>query len=89
MKFNALQSFSLGRKLAWTEKGHLALVPEDTAPGDKIVLCRGSKLPLVVKKAAGGEPTTKRWQLLESCYVHGIMKGEAWDEGLCEEMELV
>ncbi|KAK7743352.1 hypothetical protein SLS62_010626 [Diatrype stigma] len=85
VKFNALQSFSLGRKLAWTEKGYLALVPEDTAPGDKVVLCRGSKLPLVVK--AAGEPN--RWKLLESCYVHGIMNGEAWDEGLCEEMELI
>lgn len=85
VKFNSMQVYSLGRKLAWTEKGYLALVPEDTTTGDKIVLCQGSRIPLLVKEA--GEPN--RWNHLEGCYVHGIMGGEAWNESLCEEMELI
>jgi hypothetical protein len=85
VKFNSLQGCSLGRKLAWTEKGYLALVPQDSQAGDKIVLCKGSRLPLLMR--ATREPN--QWRVLEGCYVHGIMHGEAWNESLCTEMELI
>lgn len=83
--FNTLQKYSIGRKLAWTGKGYLALVAQDTAVGDKVVLCKGSKFPLVMKSTS--QPN--QWQVVEGCYVHGIMQGEAWDETQCVEMNLV
>lgn len=83
--FNALQKFSVGRRLAWTEKGYLALVPQETAAGDKVILCKGSKLPLVMTST----PQPNQWKVVEGCYIHGIMKGEAWDEAQCVEMELI
>lgn len=83
-KFNALQRFTGGRKLAWTRKGYLGLVPAETQPGDHIVLCKGSKLPLVMRAVESNQ-----WRLLEACYIHGIMSGEGWDEKLCVEMEVM
>lgn len=50
---------------------------------DEIVLCKGSKLPLLARRYG------TQLKLLESCYVHGIMYGEAWDESKCAEMEFI
>ncbi|KAI1640930.1 heterokaryon incompatibility protein-domain-containing protein [Biscogniauxia mediterranea] len=83
--FNAMQSLVIGRKLAWTRKGYLALVPDNVQPGDSIVLCRGSKLPLVTRPS--GQPNKR--ELIGACYVHGITRGEAWDVSRCREMEIV
>ncbi|CAJ2506410.1 Uu.00g005400.m01.CDS01 [Anthostomella pinea] len=84
-KFNAMQMLTIGRKLAWTRKGFLALVPEVTQTGDSIVLCKGSRLPLLMSQSR----QTKQWEVFEPCYVHGIMRGEAWDETLCRRMEVI
>jgi hypothetical protein len=85
VKFNSLQSLSVGRKLAWTEKGYLALVHEDTKTGDAIALAKGSGLPLTMRATEGAN----QWKVLEGCYVHGIMHGEAWDESLCSEINVI
>ncbi|KAM0818145.1 putative heterokaryon incompatibility protein or allele protein [Seiridium cardinale] len=85
VKFNKLQQYSVGRKLAWTERGYLALVSQDTEAGDRIVLCKGSRLPVVAR--ATDRPD--QWKVLNGCYVHGIMKGEAWDADKCAGMQLI
>lgn len=66
------------RGLACTTNGYLALVPMDSRPGDKIALCRGSKLPLVLTRWA--------WDLVSCIHVHGIMHGEAWDPDRCDTL---
>lgn len=72
------------RRLAKTEKGHLALVPPSTRTGDRIVLLAGGKTPYVARQSSG---LPQRWELVGDCYVHGIMFGEAWKEDLCVEMQ--
>ncbi|KAK4460584.1 heterokaryon incompatibility protein-domain-containing protein [Cladorrhinum samala] len=71
------------RRLARTEKGHLALVPQLAERGDRVALCRGGKLPLILRQRDIG------WELVGSAYVHGIMRGEAWEEGRCERLVIV
>ncbi|KAI1500456.1 heterokaryon incompatibility protein-domain-containing protein [Biscogniauxia marginata] len=83
--FNSMQGLIIGRKLAWTQKGYLALVPENIKAGDNIVLCQGSKLPLGMRPSK--QPN--QWELVGTCYVHGITRGEAWDRSRCKEMEIV
>jgi Heterokaryon incompatibility protein (HET) len=74
----------VGRRIARTSKGHLALVAPETRVGDAIGLFRGGKTPLILRpKGAEG------WELVGDAYVHGIMKGEAWDDAKCEEMDFV
>ena len=85
----AVQSFwdpvrvSTCRRLARTEKGYLALVPHNSQPGDKIALCRGGKLPLVLRASL-----KDTWELVGCSYVHGIMHGEAWDVARCNTLKI-
>ena len=85
----AVQSFwdpvrvSTSRRLARTEKGYLALVPHSSQPGDKIALCRGGKLPLVLRASL-----KDTWELVGCSYVHGIMHGEAWDVNRCNTLRI-
>ena len=72
------------RRLARTAKGYLALIPKHAQAGDRVVLCRGSKLPLILRPTHGNQ-----WELVGCSYVHGIMHGEAWREDGCEEFRLV
>ena len=81
--FVSATDITLGRRLARTEKGFIALVPELSQPGDCVALLRGGKLPLMVR-ARGSQ-----WEMIGCAYVHGIMFGEAWDESACEDMEVV
>ncbi|KAF1948570.1 HET-domain-containing protein [Byssothecium circinans] len=68
------------RRMVRTKKGYLALAPRFTQPGDWIGVYKGGKLPLVVRKAGA------HLVLIGEGYVHGLMKGEAWDETGCEQM---
>jgi hypothetical protein len=85
----AVQSFwdpvrvSTSRRLARTEKGYLALVPHSSQPGDRIALCRGGKLPLVLRASL-----KDTWELVGCSYVHGIMHGEAWDVTRCNKLRI-
>ncbi|KAI0603463.1 heterokaryon incompatibility protein-domain-containing protein [Biscogniauxia sp. FL1348] len=83
--FNAMQELSIGRKLAWTKRGYLALVPNNMRVGDHIVLCKGSKLPLGMRSSR----LPKEREFVGPCYVHGISRGEAWDGSRCREIEIV
>ena len=56
-----------GRRLIWTEKGYLALVPEESKVGDSIVLVQGARLPFIMRPKESG------WRLLGPSYVHGVV----------------
>ena len=71
--WSALRS-SMGRRLAWTGKGYLALMPADAAVGDLVVLLKGGKMPFILR------PQAASMRLLGPSYVHGIMGGELMDE---------
>ncbi|KAK5996317.1 Heterokaryon incompatibility 6-like protein [Cladobotryum mycophilum] len=76
---------TLGRRLARTEKGYLAIVPRWSVVGDEVALFEGSKAPLIVRRNI--DKCAK--QLIGPCYVHGIMYGEAWDDTLSKQVVMV
>ncbi|KAI1435777.1 heterokaryon incompatibility protein-domain-containing protein [Xylaria sp. CBS 124048] len=70
-------------RMARTDAGRLAKLPGAARIGDKIILLKGSKYPVVVR------PTMQRWEFVGCCFVDGIMYGEAWHSELVREMEFV
>ncbi|KAK5208749.1 hypothetical protein LTR41_005978 [Exophiala xenobiotica] len=67
------------RRLARTESNGFALVPETSIMNDIIVVFRGVALPFVLRKHGDG------YQIVGVSYVHGLMDGEALEQGLGEE----
>jgi hypothetical protein len=72
---NAIIKAMKGRRLCTTGKGYLGIFPASSRSGDSIVLLSGGKTPYVIRKK-----TNNRWRFVGECYIHGYMKGEAWDE---------
>lgn len=72
------------RQLARTGRGCLALVPKHAQHGDRVVVCRGSKLPLILRPSSNEQG----WEFVGCAYVHGIMYGEAWTEDECRDIRL-
>jgi hypothetical protein len=58
----------------------MGLAPEATKKGDSIALLKGGRLPFVLRKEG------ENWAMLGSCYIHGIMYGEGFDEKGCGTM---
>lgn len=72
-----------GRRMVKTASGRLGLAPAGCMVGDKIVLCRGGSMPLVLRQD-GCE-----WKLIGAAYIHGIMYGEAYEDQKCETIALI
>ena len=69
---NWVWHFCNGRSLFTTEEGHIGLAPRAAKPGDRVCVLLGSDAPFLLR------PTVdKQYQLVGSCYTHGIMSGEA------------
>lgn len=68
------------RRMIRTKEGYIALAPRCTKPGDWIGVFKGGKLPLVVRQDGD------YFELIGESYVHGMMKGEAWNESKCKLM---
>jgi hypothetical protein len=69
-----------GHVMIYTSQGYMGLAPEATKKGDSIALLKGGRLPFVLGKEG------ENWAVLGSCYIHGIMYGEGFDEKRCETM---
>ncbi|KAG4430058.1 hypothetical protein IFR05_014462 [Cadophora sp. M221] len=67
---------SLGSRLAVTKSGLFAVVPPNTRIGDIVGIIWGAQTPYLIRpldaKIGGG----KSWELVGSCFVHGLMNGE-------------
>jgi len=72
------------RRLARGANGYLCLVPAAAEAGDRLILAKGGRVPLVLRRDGESE----YWRLVGEAYVHGIMDGEAWDGGKCVEFKL-
>lgn len=102
MQFRVTTSWLAGRKCAQaisdtnikTALEYLGLVPGLCKLGDHVVLLQGVRLPLVLRLKSecllhvgeGKSKTVRTWELIGDGYVHGIMKGECWDEKRCEDV---
>jgi hypothetical protein len=62
------------RKLATTKKGYLCLVPNHARAGDVVVILVDCCAPVVLRQR-GNE--AGYYEFIGTCYVHGIMDGEA------------
>jgi hypothetical protein len=71
------------RRMIKTEKGYIGLAPRLAQVGDQIGLFKGGKMPLILR------PHGSNWQLIGDSYIHGIMRGEGFEENKCEDMWLV
>ncbi|KAH7348530.1 heterokaryon incompatibility protein-domain-containing protein [Rhexocercosporidium sp. MPI-PUGE-AT-0058] len=80
------------RRLGRLENGWLGMMPKGARVGDVLVLVRGGKVPLVVRrealKGAGEDEMKMRVRFIGEAYVHGIMDGEIWDEERGGEIEI-
>ena len=72
------------RRFVRTSRGYMGVCSGDVQTGDKIWLCKGSKVPIVLRSA--GE--NHRWTFVGDVYVHGIMYGEGFREDDCHEIML-
>ncbi|WAO89022.1 HET domain-containing protein [Fusarium falciforme] len=71
------------RRLGRGENGFLALLPGDAEVGDRIVLVKGGRVPLLLRRDGEGQ-----YRLVGEAYVHGIMDGEMFEEAKCVEMKM-
>ena len=71
------------RRLVRTVNGYLGLVPAESQAGDIIAILQGGQLPFVLRSRGG------TWELIGASYIHGVMQGEAFDEMLCGEVQLI
>lgn len=85
LPFNCMFEFAMGRRLCWTEKGYLGLVPSQARMGDEVWLLKGGRVPFVLRRVGGGENR----ELVGDCYMHGIMYGEAFEDERCEDVSIV
>ena len=66
----------LGRKLFSTASGHIGLGNVTLEPGDLVCVFLGGRTPFIIR------PVGEKYQFVGDCYVHGIMQGQALEEGL-------
>lgn len=83
-EFTLFLEGSYGRRLGRAANGYLCLVPAAAEVGDKVILARGGRVPLMVREDGG----TGYWRLVGEAYVHGIMDGETWEEDKCKEFQV-
>jgi hypothetical protein len=70
------------RRIGRTENGWLCLLPRGARVGDVIVLVKGGRVPLLLRVEGG------RRAFVGEVYVEGIMNGEAFKDGSCEDFEI-
>jgi hypothetical protein len=80
-----------GRVFATTSLGYIGAFPERAQVGDQVCVALGSSTPLLLRPISG----EKHYRLVGSCYVAGLMNGEAllgplpasWHLGRVDENE--
>ena len=75
-----------------TEKQYYCMVPHESREGDRIVVVKGAKVPLVIRPATeSNSPPGSCFTLVGTAYVHGFMDGEGREwvrQGKLEEKDL-
>jgi Heterokaryon incompatibility protein (HET) len=75
--------YALHRRLVRTQRGFLGLVSHATEVGDEVMICKGSSVPLVMRRFGEGKD---EFRLIGDAYIHGIMRGEAFESDKCREI---
>jgi hypothetical protein len=69
-----------GRCLFKTNNGYIGLSPTSTRKGDVICVVFGCQTPILLRPVPKPN-STQTWLVVGSCYVHGLMSGEAIYQG--------
>ena len=69
-------------RLFVTERGFMGIAPRTACIGDSVFVLKGGPLPFILRPGTPAEgdcshPPEYCFELVGSCYVHGIMDGEA------------
>lgn len=80
--FTTSRIYTAGRKFAITEKGQMALVPPLSRKGDVVCVLYGLEVPFILRKVAG--ESLGQYEMVGESYVHGLMDGEALQNGAVE-----
>jgi len=84
--YNNILAHMEGRSMVRTENGKPALVPGGARIGDLMAICKGGRVPLVLRNAA----SRGRFQIVGEGYVHGDMDvKEGYDEDKCMKLAIV
>ncbi|KAL9119340.1 MAG: hypothetical protein Q9187_004104 [Circinaria calcarea] len=67
----AVHKASFGRRLCWTRKGYVGVVPAASRVGDSICAFFGGQVLYVLR-----ERENPSYEFMGECYVHGLMDGE-------------
>jgi hypothetical protein len=73
----------IGRRIVRLDNGYIGMVPWLVRRKDVIMLIKGGRVPLALR------PRGNNYELLGDCYIHGIMKGEAFDESQCTPIRII
>jgi len=79
----------VGHRFLVTERGYICIAPEAACVGDSVFVLKGGPLPFILRHSSAVVPTSggrshpqeQCFELVGSCYVHGIMDGEALESG--------
>jgi hypothetical protein len=74
---------ALGMCFARTKQSYIALIPPIAAVDDAVMLVKGSRVPLILRKR------DRNWELIGHACVPGLMKGEQWDEKRCKGVSII
>ena len=70
----SLEYVAWRRRFFTTRKGHLGLGPRSMKPGDHVCILSGGRVPFLLRKDG------IHHRFVGESYIHGLMKGEAWDQ---------
>ncbi|KAI0386961.1 heterokaryon incompatibility protein-domain-containing protein [Hypomontagnella monticulosa] len=73
----SISRFTAGKRMFVTEQGYFGLAPEAAVEGDQVVVLLGGRMPLVIRQAEAESPELRKFKLVGTCNVHGLMDGEA------------
>jgi hypothetical protein len=78
------------RRMGRMENGWLGMMPGYAKVGDVVILARGGRVPLVLRKKETEVDGVQEERVffVGEAYVQGVMKGEMWDEQRCEDIEI-
>ncbi|KUJ18513.1 HET-domain-containing protein [Mollisia scopiformis] len=73
-----LEEAAWGRVFFITERGYMGLGPMSAFAGDEVAVLCGGKTPYILSRDANQK--SSNFRLIGEVYIHGLMKGEAFQE---------
>ncbi|KAL2687588.1 hypothetical protein Neosp_005149 [[Neocosmospora] mangrovei] len=78
---NAMRATSRPRPIGLTWRGYIGSVPMNSREDDEVCILRGGRVPFILRRLGQGS----RFSFVGDAYVHGIMRGEAWEKARDED----